>query len=184
MISSLRQWIQTLILTLISDGYFTKHVFLLHMHEVNQYRNVIVILSKVRLVQVYNREASIVLIFITASHQTGFDTRSFYSGVFGGRRSGTSLCWTLLVKGLTCCNVSQMTSLDLDSLRAMWVQHICLLIAWNQTRGSSAMPTRRWLGRSQRPFGLKSITDLEFPIRHECQTAQWSIELTKLITNN
>ena len=37
--------------------------------------------------------------------------------------------------GLTRCNVSQVTLLDLDSLDVMWVQQICLLIAWTRPMG-------------------------------------------------
>ena len=75
------------------------------------------------------------LIFISVSHQTRFNTIIFFIVGFreGGRaQAETRALQDFAVHRVTMCNVSQMTPLDLDSLSAMWVRHVCQLIGWNR----------------------------------------------------
>ena len=124
------------------------------------------------------------MIFVSASHQTGLDTRSNYpkvdfSGGLGegkvGHEPRLGPCWSsnpLVQRG---------PDEPSWSWTQIWVQVIMLDYSLNWTVRSSAIqggqrcqscssPTQRWPNRSWRPFDLESL--ISIPVRRECQTAQ------------
>ena len=76
--------------------------------------------------------------------------------------------WTTLVIRSVGVIWTKYPNTDLDSLRVMWMGHICLLIAWTRLEGlvlcfsiNDSSPTRRWPGWSLGPFCLNSIIELD-----------------------
>ena len=82
----------------------------------------------------------------------------------GGQAPSLVPCWTLLVISSLGTAWVKWPYEDLDSPSAMWVQHVCLLIAWTKPEDLCSVkdfsPTWRWLGRSWGSINIKSITDL------------------------
>ena len=100
------------------------------------------------------------MVLISVSHQTGFDTRYFYSEDLGISRSGTS--WNSWSAGhwssgeCELCNLLPF-GMKLGDLAGHRLTH---------TRKPSPMlvidssPNRRWPSRNREPFGLESLLDL------------------------
>ena len=111
-------------------------------------------------------------IFVSASHQSGLDTRSItrrsdYSGDLGRGRSGMSrgsspagLCW--LSAHLVQCGPDEpcwtwtqiWVQVHMPDYCLNWTARSSVIQKWQRCQCCSS-PTRRWPSRSQGAFGLK-----------------------------
>ena len=129
------------------------------------------------------------IIFVTASHQTGLDTRSkarrpIKVGIKGRRRSGTSrdsnpaglCCWSAHLVQCDPDEASSFTNPNVGpgtyaSLRLKLDTWSSAVHGWQRGQKCSSS-TRRLPSRSWGPIRPRVCSWFRSPIRHECQTAQ------------
>ena len=125
-------------------------------------------------------------IFVTASHQTGLDTRSkartaIKVGIKGRGRSGRSRDSN---PACLCCSSAHLVQCEPDEASSFTNPNVgpgtyaslrLKLDAWSSAvqRGQKcSSPTRRLPSRSWGPIRPRVCSWFRAPIRHECQTAQ------------